>query len=55
MRKNVDLKIVFAAQNEAPRDACIYACTMDFLEGFCLRLKLGPRDVHEGCMRGYRA
>lgn len=25
---------------------------MDFV-GFCLRLKLGPQDVHEGCMRGY--
>ena len=34
MRKKVDLKNVFAAQVKAPRDACMYACTMGFWSVF---------------------
>ena len=52
MRKHVEVRNVSAAQVEAPRDACMHD---GLLEGFCLRLKLGPRDVHEGCMRGCMA
>ena len=48
------LMFFVAAQVEALRDACMCCMIDGFDRGFCLRLKLGARMLHEGCMREYR-